>query len=96
MAGGEARLHLARAALLVSGEDDAIVSESAVTFPVDSYLQRIQSIAGDFARRDLQYLMATCPVEDPHHSENVLQAANKFLFQELVFRLPKSGRSNMP
>ncbi|KAF8062088.1 pho-4 [Scenedesmus sp. PABB004] len=49
LAAGEARLQLARAALLVAAEDDAVASSSTVPFPVDAYLARISRLAADVA-----------------------------------------------
>ena len=42
-------LDLARAALEVSAEDDALVSHSPVPLPVDSYLERLTGMAMEFA-----------------------------------------------
>lgn len=42
-------LDLARVALEVSAEDDALVSHSPVALPVDSYLERLNSMAMEFA-----------------------------------------------
>lgn len=42
-------LDLARAALEISAEDDALVSHSPVPLPVDSYLERLTGMAMEFA-----------------------------------------------
>uniref|UniRef100_A0A383VLQ2 Uncharacterized protein n=1 Tax=Tetradesmus obliquus TaxID=3088 RepID=A0A383VLQ2_TETOB len=49
LAQGEARLPLARAALLIAAEDDAIASSSIVRFPVDAFMERITRLAHDTA-----------------------------------------------
>lgn len=45
---GEAKLDLAKLALLVAAEDDALTSHSSVKFPVDAYLKRLDALARDF------------------------------------------------
>lgn len=42
-------LDLARAALEIAAEDDALVSHSPVPLPVDSYIDRLDSMALEFA-----------------------------------------------
>lgn len=42
-------LDLARAALEIAAEDDALVSHSPVPLPVDSYIDRLESMAVEFA-----------------------------------------------
>lgn len=48
LARGEAKLDLAKLALLVAAEDDALTSHSSVAFPVDAYLKRLEGLAKDF------------------------------------------------
>ena len=45
---GEAKLDLAKIALLVAAEDDALTSHSSVKFPVDAYLKRLDGLTSDF------------------------------------------------
>ncbi len=45
---GEAKLDLAKMALLVAAEDDALTSHSSVRFPVDAYLKRLDALTRDF------------------------------------------------
>ncbi len=45
---GEAKLDLAKMALLVAAEDDALTSHSSVKFPVNAYLKRLDALTRDF------------------------------------------------
>jgi hypothetical protein len=51
---GTARsLDLAKAALEIAAEDDALVSHSPVPLPVDAYIDRLESMAVEFAHHYL-------------------------------------------
>lgn len=50
IAGGEASLDLALAALQVAAEDDATVSHSSVSLPVEAYSKRIDALVRDVLR----------------------------------------------
>jgi len=65
-------VNLARAALEIAAEDDALVSHSPVPLPVDAYLNRLQAMALEFAGH---YLPPQCDSPD-----NVLEALDLYLF----------------
>lgn len=65
-------LDLARAALEVSSEDDALVSHSPVALPVDSYLDRLNSMAMEFASHHLP--------SHPLSPESVLSSLDNYLY----------------
>jgi len=91
IAGGEARVNLAEAALHIAAEDDALVSHSSVKFPVASYLGRVVKMVDELARLRLRDLPAGgCAPAD------VLEVVDKYLFEEQRLRIPASGRSNLP
>lgn len=60
---------VARAALEISAEDDALVSHSSVPLPVDSYLDRLDSMATEFAGHHL-----------PAHSPDVFKSLGNYLW----------------
>lgn len=70
--GSQCAVDLARAALEVAAEDDALVSHSPVPLPVDAYLNRLHAMALEFAGH---YLPPQC--DNPHH---VLEALDLYLF----------------
>lgn len=65
-------LDLARAALEVASEDDALVSHSPVALPVDSYLERLNSMAMEFARHHMPSY--------PHTPDAVLSSLDNYLY----------------
>lgn len=81
MNGAESSQHvdLARAALEIAAEDDALVSHSPVPLPVDAYLNRLQAMALEFAGH---YLPPHCDSPD-----NVLEALDLYLFGYQVCHL---------
>ncbi|KAG0607038.1 hypothetical protein M758_9G188100 [Ceratodon purpureus] len=80
--GSQCPVDLARAALEIAAEDDALISHSPVPLPVDAYLNRLQAMALEFAGH---YLPAQC--DNPH---NVLEALDLYLFGYQGFRRTKS------
>lgn len=70
--GSQCSVDLARAALEIAAEDDALISHSPVPLPVDAYLNRLQAMAMEFAGH---YLPPQC--DNPH---NVLEALDLYLF----------------
>lgn len=98
VAGGEAAVDLAAAALQVAAEDDAIASSSTVPFPVESYLDRVAALASDCAARHPD-LAGMPPAQ-------AVQAVRAFLFDDeedegggqrrRPFRVSKGGRSALP
>eukprot|EP00250_Pteridium_aquilinum_P010454 c19400_g1_i1 orf=169-1563(-) len=77
-------LALARAALEVSSEDDALVSHSPVALPVDSYLERLNSMAMEFARHHL-----------PSHPtpDDVLSCLDNYLYGYKGFQRTSASHS---
>lgn len=71
---------LARAALEIAAEDDALVSHSPVPLPVDAYLKRLEAMALEFAGH---YLPPHC--DSP---TNVLEALDLYLFGYQVCHHP--------
>lgn len=69
---GPGTVDLARAALEIAAEDDALVSHSPVPLPVDAYLNRLQAMALEFAGH---YLPPQCDNPD-----SVLEALDLYLF----------------
>lgn len=65
-------LESARAALDVASEDDALVSHSPVSLPVDSYLGRLNSMAVEFARHHMP--------SHPQTPEAVLNSLDNYLY----------------
>ncbi|KAH7432321.1 hypothetical protein KP509_07G017700 [Ceratopteris richardii] len=65
-------LDLARAALEISSEDDALVSHSSVPLPVDAFLDRLNKMALEFASHHLP--------SHPQTSESVLRCLDKYLY----------------
>ena len=70
---------VARAALLLAGEDDAVTSRTAVPLPVDAYLGRLDSLASDF-------MVAYCDTEA--HEEDRAAQLDTFLYDHCRFRTP--------
>ena len=68
----ECSVDLARAALEIAAEDDALVSHSPVPLPVDAYLNRLQAMAMEFAGH---YLPPKCD-----NADDVLEALDLYLF----------------
>uniref|UniRef100_A0A061QMV1 Protein SirB1 N-terminal domain-containing protein n=2 Tax=Tetraselmis sp. GSL018 TaxID=582737 RepID=A0A061QMV1_9CHLO len=89
---GEARTNLAEAALHVAAEDDAIVSHSAVRFPTEAYLARVSKMVDELARLRLPAI-GPAGAGDP---SAVLEAVDRYLFEEQRLRVPSSGRSALP
>ncbi|CAM6084071.1 unnamed protein product [Calypogeia fissa] len=73
---------VARAALEISAEDDALVSHSSVPLPVDSYLDRLDSMATEFAGHHL-----------PAHSPDVFESLGSYLWSYKGFRCTKARTS---
>lgn len=67
-------LDLARAALEIAAEDDALVSHSVVPLPVESYLSRLDVMAAEVANH---HLPASAEERTPRA---VFDALNKYLF----------------
>ena len=86
-------MRLAEMSLLVSAEDDAIMSHSTVSFPVQSYLDRISRLSDDFDKQRLQPLQIN---HDSLSSEAVVEALESFLYQDLKIQCAPFGRSNLP
>lgn len=85
----EARMNLAEAALQISAEDDAIASHTVVRLPVSAYHQRLIKLA-----EGAEQTLAALPADSP--LETQVQAVELFLWERQRFRLPRSGRSNVP
>ena len=79
--GSQCSVDLARIALEIAAEDDALISHSPVPLPVDAYLNRLQAMALEFAGH---YLPPQC--DNPH---NVLEALDLYLvgYQVCRFRV---------
>lgn len=79
----EGSVDLARAALEIAAEDDALVSHSPVPLPVDAYLNRLQAMAVEFAGHYLPRQHAS----DPY---TVFEALDLYLFGYQGFKRTKS------
>jgi len=88
---GEAGVNLAEAALQIAAEDDAIVSHSAVAFPVDAYLGRIQRMVDELARLRLAHLNP-----DTATPEEFLGVVDKYLYEEQRLGIGGPGKSAIP
>eukprot|EP00873_Tetraselmis_striata_P010348 jgi/Tetstr1/430612/TSEL_020409.t1 len=88
---GEAGVNLAEAALHIAAEDDAIVSHSAVAFPVDAYLGRVERMVDELARLRLAHL----PPGEAEPAE-VLAAVDAYLYTEKRLGLGGPGKSAIP
>lgn len=84
-------IDLARAALAIAAEDDALVSHSSVKFPDLSYLQRLERIANDVA-------FTVLPTLSARNARGRVEAVYNHLFGTLGFTTPAmaGGRSNIP
>jgi hypothetical protein len=73
---------VARAALLLAAEDDAVASRTAVPLPIDSYVGRVDTLASDFT--------AQYAAPSPADPDAVLAALDAFLYGEdgCRFRVP--------
>ncbi|KAG6541192.1 hypothetical protein Mapa_017426 [Marchantia paleacea] len=80
---------LARAVLEIAAEDDALVSHSAVPLPVDMYLERLDSMATEFAGHHL-------PSHDPHNPSAILDALDKYLYIYKGFQRTSTEASRDP
>ncbi|MCO5597261.1 hypothetical protein L7F22_051337 [Adiantum nelumboides] len=76
-------LNLARAALDISSEDDALVSHSPVPLPVDSYLDRLNSMAMEFASHHLP--------SHPSSPDSVLNSLDNYLYGYKSFHRTSSN-----
>ncbi|KAI5059266.1 hypothetical protein GOP47_0025585 [Adiantum capillus-veneris] len=76
-------LDLARAALEVSSEDDALVSHSPVALPVDSYLDRLNSMAMEFASHHLP--------SHPSSPDSVLSSLDNYMYGYKSFQRTSSS-----
>ena len=76
---GQPECDVARAALLLAGEDDAVASRTAVPLPVEAYLGRLDSMAHDF-------FAAYC--DRPAHEEDRAAQLDTFLYDVCRFRTP--------
>jgi len=88
---GEAGVNLAEAVLHIAAEDDAIVSHSAVAFPVDAYLGRVERMVDELARLRLAHL----PPGEAEPAE-VLAAVDAYLYTEKRLGLGGPGKSAIP
>ncbi|BBN04051.1 hypothetical protein MPTK1_3g01470 [Marchantia polymorpha subsp. ruderalis] len=86
-AGGDG--DLARAVLEIAAEDDALVSHSAVPLPVDMYLERLDSMASEFAGHHL-------PSQDPRNPSAILEALDKYLYIYKGFQRTSTEASRDP
>lgn len=77
-------LDLARAALEVSAEDDALVSHSPVALPVDSYIERLNSMAIEFAGHHMPTQNCT--------PEAVLCSLDNYLYGYKGFQIMSSSQ----
>jgi len=75
----DAELDVARAALHLAGEDDAVASRSAVPLPVEAYAARIESLCDDFVASGM-------PAGD--NDSQLAAALDAFLYTTCRFRLP--------
>lgn len=71
-------LDLARAALEIAAEDDALVSHSVVPLPVDSYISRLDLMAAEVANHHLPARLAD------RTPRIVFDALNKYLYKYQV------------
>jgi hypothetical protein len=74
-----AEIRVARAALLLAAEDDAVNTRSAVPLPVESYLGRVEGLADDFVAFGLG---------DAADAPSQAAALDVFLYTTCRFRLP--------
>ena len=86
----ELGLDLAEAALLISAEDDALISHSPVPFPVDSYLGRVSGLAEELLGSVLP------PLSEPSTPREILAATDDYLYSRMGFRVPSSRGSGHP
>jgi hypothetical protein len=70
---------VARAALSLAAEDDAVNSRTAVPLPIDAYLGRLDSMADDF-------VAAYC--DQPAHDEDRAAQLDVYLYDVCRFRTP--------
>lgn len=88
IAQGDGAMDLAEAALQIAAEDDALVSHSAVQFPVASFRRRLQNLADELTRVVLP------PLRDSGASnETILEAIVQFMYVQQRFQPPRWGRS---
>eukprot|EP00241_Pyramimonas_parkeae_P005853 CAMPEP_0114237248 /NCGR_PEP_ID=MMETSP0058-20121206/7281_1 /TAXON_ID=36894 /ORGANISM="Pyramimonas parkeae, CCMP726" /LENGTH=425 /DNA_ID=CAMNT_0001349261 /DNA_START=202 /DNA_END=1479 /DNA_ORIENTATION=- len=83
---GEAVIDLARAALYIAAEDDALVTHSAVELPVEQYTKRLESFATEIARHYIPALGSN-PTAD-----KVISVVDDYLFG--VHKFQACGRSS--
>jgi len=83
LARGEAAMDVARASLLISAEDDAIMSHSTVPFPVDAWQGRLQALADEAA--------AALADAAPASPAAALTVVRTLLFETRGFRASPAG-----
>jgi hypothetical protein len=83
---GEAAMDVAEAALLVSAEDDALMSVTGVPLPVQPYLQRIERMADELSASAL--LPASASDDDVSSQAAVIAAVDDYVFVRQGFRPP--------
>lgn len=83
VARGEAGIDAAEAALLISAEDDALMSVTGVPLPVEPYLQRISAMADDLAALLPALGSAPAPAD-------VIAAVEAYLWERQRFRPPSA------
>ena len=79
---GEGGISLAKAALHVAAEDDALVSHSTVKLPVPQFLQRINALSNELARVHLQ---GHSNELEPSHALEVRSSAEPLQTQSFLF-----------
>jgi len=70
---------VARAALHLAGEDDAVASRSAIPLPVESYLERVERLCDDYV---------ACHRPEGQEHASLSASLDAFLYETSRFRLP--------
>lgn len=86
---GEAVADIAKLALLVAAEDDSLVSNSSVAFPVEAYKSRIVRLTDDFEAYRLSKSLLDDSLDDAH----IVDEFQEFLFHQGGFQAPKKPSS---
>ena len=77
-----------RASLHVCVEDDAFKSRTSVELPREAYVKRMDKLVNEFVQRDLSYMS----VEDKADARKMVDAIERYLFEEQQYRTPQGWR----
>jgi hypothetical protein len=94
---GEAVADIAKLALLVAAEDDSLVSNSSVAFPVEAYKSRIVRLTDDFEAFVFSKSLSIDSLDDAY----IIDEFKQFLFQQSGFqvtqrRIPRNAVVDHP